>query len=44
MDIDNPDDQKILREFWGAKEDDIVHGLRARSVYWHKWLIKKFKV
>ena len=36
MDLNDPADVALLRAFWGAKEGDIVNGLKAQSVMWHK--------
>ena len=37
MDIlNNADDMKLLREFWGSKENEQVNGLTALSCKWHK--------
>lgn len=34
--LNNKDDLKILREFWGSKENDIVQGLPVITPKWHK--------
>jgi hypothetical protein len=36
MDLNDPADVALLRAFWGAKEGDIVNGMKAQSVMWHK--------
>ena len=32
----NKDDDKIVREFFGSKEEEVVHGLKAQVLKWQK--------
>jgi len=36
MDLNDPADVALLRAFWGAKEGEMVNGMKAQSVMWHK--------
>ena len=36
MDIHNPDDVKLIREFWGGKEGGIANGQKITSISCHK--------
>ncbi len=36
MDLHNPTDVSLLREFLGAKEGDMVNGMKLQSAEWQK--------
>lgn len=37
MDIfGNPEDDKLIRDFWGSKEGDMIMGMEALTCKWHK--------
>ena len=36
LDLDNQDDVKVIREFWGGKEGGEAHGMKIQSISWHK--------
>ena len=36
MDIKDPEDVRLIREFWGAEEGGMVDGNFAQTVCWHK--------
>jgi hypothetical protein len=36
LSVDNEEDKKLITDFWCAKPDDIVNGLRVQECKMHK--------
>ena len=33
----NSDDDKLIRDYFGGKEEDLIEGLKVQTIRWQKW-------